>query len=70
MVTTAVSKPAAEQSETAVAGTQTSANKNWKGSKPIQVDFGEWTVDEIQICKMGSWGPEGEYVSVGHITLD
>lgn len=41
-----------------------------RGKKPIQVDFGEWTIDEIQVCKMGSWGPEGEYVSVGHITLD
>ncbi|KIP10739.1 hypothetical protein PHLGIDRAFT_48278, partial [Phlebiopsis gigantea 11061_1 CR5-6] len=33
-----------------------------RGRQPIPVNFGEWTVDEIQICKMGSWGPEGEYV--------
>ena len=38
--------------------------------KPVEVDLGEYTVDEIQVCKMGSWGPEGEYVSVGSITLD
>ena len=36
---------------------------------PVAVDLGEYTVDEIQICEMGSWGPEGEYVSVGSITL-
>ncbi|OBZ71711.1 GTP-binding protein rhoA [Grifola frondosa] len=28
---------------------------------PVRVDFGEWNIDEIQICEMGSWGPEGEY---------
>ncbi|KZT22875.1 hypothetical protein NEOLEDRAFT_1118987 [Neolentinus lepideus HHB14362 ss-1] len=35
----------------------------------ITVDFGSWNVDEIQICEMGSHGPEDEYVSVGGITL-
>jgi activating signal cointegrator complex subunit 1 len=40
-----------------------------RGRKPVDVDFGEWPVEEIQICKMGSWGPESEYVSVGGITL-
>ncbi|GJE84181.1 hypothetical protein PsYK624_002570 [Phanerochaete sordida] len=36
---------------------------------PVEVNLGEYTVDEIQICEMGSWGPEGEYVSVGSIAL-
>ena len=40
-----------------------------RGRKPLNVDFGQWTVDEIQICEMGSYGPEGEYVSVGNILL-
>ncbi|KAG8214936.1 P-loop containing nucleoside triphosphate hydrolase protein [Butyriboletus roseoflavus] len=29
--------------------------------QPVKVDFGTWHVDEIQICKMGSYGPDGEY---------
>jgi activating signal cointegrator complex subunit 1 len=33
------------------------------------VDLGTYTIDEIQICRMGSWGPEGEYVSVGGIDI-
>lgn len=40
-----------------------------RGRKPIPVDLGSWTVDEVQICEMGSWGPEGEYVCVGRIPL-
>ena len=40
-----------------------------RGKKAIAIDLGEWRVDEVQICKMGSWGPEGEYVSVGNISL-
>ncbi|KAH9849437.1 AKAP7 2'5' RNA ligase-like domain-containing protein [Lenzites betulinus] len=30
---------------------------------PVHVDFGEWEVDELQVCAMGSSGPEGEYVA-------
>lgn len=37
--------------------------------RPVKVDFGRWHVDEIQICKMGSYGPEGEYVSCGGLLL-
>ena len=40
-----------------------------RGKQPIAVDLGEWVVDEVQICEMGSWGPEGEYVCVGRIPL-
>ncbi|KAI0347311.1 hypothetical protein BDW22DRAFT_515439 [Trametopsis cervina] len=40
-----------------------------RGSRPIPVDLGEWGIDELQICKMGSWGPQGEYVAVGRIPL-
>lgn len=36
---------------------------------PVKVEFGTWSVDEIQICKMGSYGPEGEYVSCGSCSL-
>ncbi|KAI0350131.1 hypothetical protein OH77DRAFT_1431260 [Trametes cingulata] len=36
---------------------------------PVPVDFGEWGIDEVQICEMGSWGPEGEYVAVARCTL-
>ncbi|KAH7907101.1 kinase A anchor protein [Hygrophoropsis aurantiaca] len=36
---------------------------------PVKVDFGSWEVSEIQICKMGSYGPEGEYVSCGGCSL-
>jgi activating signal cointegrator complex subunit 1 len=33
------------------------------------IDLGEWEVDEIQICEMGSHGAEGEYVSCGGIRV-
>ncbi|KAH7924975.1 hypothetical protein BV22DRAFT_1105190 [Leucogyrophana mollusca] len=36
---------------------------------PVKVDFGSWEVDEVQICEMGSCGPEGEYVSCGGCSL-
>ncbi|TFK48877.1 hypothetical protein OE88DRAFT_1633955, partial [Heliocybe sulcata] len=36
---------------------------------PVAVDFGQWDVEEIQVCEMGSHGPEDEYVSVGGISL-
>lgn len=36
---------------------------------PINVNLGTWDIDEIQICEMGSHGPEGEYVRVGGISL-
>ena len=40
-----------------------------KFKKPIGVEFGTWDVSEIQICKMGSYGAEGEYVSCGGCLL-
>ncbi|KAI0630023.1 kinase A anchor protein, partial [Trametes polyzona] len=40
---------------------------NLKGA--AEVEFGEWEVDEVQICEMGSWGPEGEYVAVARCPL-
>ncbi|TBU21693.1 hypothetical protein BD311DRAFT_677767 [Dichomitus squalens] len=36
---------------------------------PVHVNFGEWDLNEIQICEMGSWGPEGEYVAVARQSL-
>lgn len=38
-------------------------------SGAVKVDFGTWDVGEIQICKMGSFGREGEYVSCGGVSL-
>jgi activating signal cointegrator complex subunit 1 len=35
----------------------------------LHADLGTWSVDELQICEMGSWGPEGEYVSVASVPL-
>lgn len=35
----------------------------------VEVNFGTWDVDEIQICRMGSFGAEGEYVSSGGVSL-
>lgn len=37
---------------------------------PVKVDFGTWEVGELQICKMGSKGPEGEYVAAARCSLD
>lgn len=36
---------------------------------PRSVDFGVWDVDEIQICKIATEGPEGENVSCGGIKI-
>ncbi|KAH9913462.1 kinase A anchor protein, partial [Epithele typhae] len=46
------------------AGTSTSSQRG-----PIAVDFGTWEVNELQICEMGSWGPEGEYVAAARVSL-
>lgn len=46
---------------------QAAAGQTRRG--PVKVNLGDWTVDEIQICEMGSWGPEGEYVRAGGISL-
>ncbi|KAI6110686.1 kinase A anchor protein, partial [Pisolithus croceorrhizus] len=35
----------------------------------IEVDFGTWDVEEIQLCRMGSYGGDGEYVSCGGFSL-
>ncbi|KAI0738784.1 hypothetical protein C8Q80DRAFT_209346 [Daedaleopsis nitida] len=37
---------------------------------PVKIDFGTWEVDELQICKVGSWGPEGEYVTAARCSLN
>jgi len=31
--------------------------------RPVSVSLGTWNIDEIQICRMGSWGSQGEYVA-------
>ncbi|KAI0330869.1 hypothetical protein GY45DRAFT_1250064 [Cubamyces sp. BRFM 1775] len=37
--------------------------------RAVRVELGEWAIDEVQICEMGSWGPEGEYVAVHRCLL-
>ena len=32
-------------------------------------NLGTWTVDELQICEMGSWAPDGAYVRVAGCDL-
>lgn len=34
-----------------------------------EADFGTWPVDEIHLCRMGSFDEQGKYVSVGHVAL-
>ncbi|TCD63061.1 hypothetical protein EIP91_006048 [Steccherinum ochraceum] len=48
----------------------TNSGSGARGRAPIAVNLGSWMVDEVQICEMGSWGPEGEYVSVCRCRLD
>ncbi|KAJ7689599.1 hypothetical protein B0H17DRAFT_634598 [Mycena rosella] len=38
--------------------------------REVRVDFGAWAVFEIQLCVMGSHGPENEYVSCASIPLE
>lgn len=38
--------------------------------KLVKVNLGTWMAKEIQLCIMGSHGPENEYISVGRIRLD
>lgn len=45
---------------------QTVGSGRLKG--PFLVDMGIWPVRELQICEMGSKGPEGEYLNVGSIS--
>ncbi|KAI0927701.1 hypothetical protein AcW1_007127 [Taiwanofungus camphoratus] len=49
--------------------TSSTETVNLQRRRPMAVDFGEWDIDEVQICEMGSWGPEGEYVCVGRCPL-
>ena len=35
----------------------------------VDVNMGTYDVNEVQICQMGSWGAEGEYICVGKISL-
>lgn len=37
---------------------------------PLPIDLGTYHVNQIQLWKMGSFGPNGEYVSCGGIELD
>ena len=50
--------------------TSSASTSSGDGQKTvIQVDFGTYDVDEVQICEMGSHGPENEYVSCGGIVI-
>lgn len=51
-----------------------SSNANRSLSPPgvgreVRVDFGTWAVSEIQLCEMGSHGPENEYVSCASVSF-
>ncbi|KAJ6468102.1 AKAP7 2'5' RNA ligase-like domain-containing protein [Mycena vitilis] len=37
--------------------------------RAIRVDFGTWAISEVQLCTMGSHGPENEYVSVASVPV-
>jgi activating signal cointegrator complex subunit 1 len=37
--------------------------------KSMRADFGTWAVSEIQLCKMGSHGPQNEYISVASVPV-
>lgn len=39
------------------------------GDRSISVTLGTWGIGEVQLGKMGSKGPRGEYVSEGGIEL-
>ncbi|KZV67917.1 hypothetical protein PENSPDRAFT_653651 [Peniophora sp. CONT] len=49
-------------------GEQNSRSRREK-LKPLNVSLGSWTVGEIQICKMGSYGSEGEYVAEARCSI-
>ncbi|EIN12157.1 hypothetical protein PUNSTDRAFT_130426 [Punctularia strigosozonata HHB-11173 SS5] len=66
---TAAGPVSAAATDTAPAVVRTSNQERTKQKGPVEVDLGTWTVDEVQICEMGSQGPEGEYVCVGRISL-
>ncbi|THV04682.1 hypothetical protein K435DRAFT_850545 [Dendrothele bispora CBS 962.96] len=40
-----------------------------ESDRTIEISLGTYTVPEIQLCIMGSHGPEDEYVSVGGVSL-
>jgi len=40
-----------------------------RADRTVEVSLGTYTVREIQLCIMGSHGPEGEYISVGGVSL-
>ena len=61
--------PAFAEIEVAETGAPTFGRGTVRGKRPISVNLGDWVIDEVQICEMGSWGPEGEYVCVGRIPL-
>jgi activating signal cointegrator complex subunit 1 len=47
--------------------TETLQNEGRESS--VDIDLGEWSVSQVQLCIMGSKGPRGEYVSCGGIPL-
>lgn len=58
-------------------GLQLDSGERKKKGKPgkisdvasVPMDLGMWRAEEVQICRLGSWGPENEYVSVGGVKL-
>jgi len=59
----------AQPEPTSMSKTNTATSTMDVTGRPVSVDFGVWDVDEIQICEMGSCGPDGEYISCGGCSL-
>ncbi|VDC01513.1 unnamed protein product [Peniophora sp. CBMAI 1063] len=50
-------------------GDQSQPRRRREKPKPLNVNLGSWSVDEMQICRMGSYGPEGEYVAEARCSI-
>jgi hypothetical protein len=67
-----VLEPPAENDIKAVENTgesQPHIQKHSVRQKSIPINLGEYRMGEVQLCIMGSRGPEGEYVSCGSVDI-
>ncbi|KAK7047348.1 hypothetical protein VNI00_006579 [Paramarasmius palmivorus] len=60
---------AVEEQEGMVLAAPTRVLSSKEAERIVDVDMGTYSVSEIQLCVMGSHGPEDEYVSVGAVSL-
>ncbi|KAH7105204.1 kinase A anchor protein [Auriculariales sp. MPI-PUGE-AT-0066] len=62
--------PEDAQPEAAAAPTSRKDDGRRRLNKPeLHIDLGVWTVDEVQLCEMGSHAEDGAYVCVGSVPL-